>query len=102
MSGSLIEFSAVVVGSLIATLVARQRRSREELALLGIIVALAQGLTCFALMSLTGGTVYAILGESVIQGFAGLSWTVVALGISPYLEHLFDLVTPIRLAELAN
>jgi putative nucleotidyltransferase with HDIG domain len=27
---------------------------------------------------------------------------VVALGISPYLERLFDLVTPIRLAELSN
>jgi len=27
---------------------------------------------------------------------------VVALGLSPYLEKLFDLVTPIRLAELAN
>jgi len=23
-------------------------------------------------------------------------------GAEPYLEHLFDLVTPIRLAELAN
>jgi len=28
--------------------------------------------------------------------------SIVALGLSPYLEHLFDLVTPIRLAELAN
>ena len=25
-----------------------------------------------------------------------------ALGLSPYLEALFDLVTPIRLAELSN
>jgi putative nucleotidyltransferase with HDIG domain len=32
----------------------------------------------------------------------GLAWSVVALGLSPYLEHLFDLITPIRLAELAN
>jgi membrane-associated HD superfamily phosphohydrolase len=28
--------------------------------------------------------------------------SIAALGLSPYLEHLFDLVTPIRLAELAN
>ena len=26
----------------------------------------------------------------------------VALGVSPYLEHFFDVVTPIRLAELSN
>jgi hypothetical protein len=31
-----------------------------------------------------------------------VAWSIVALGLSPYLEHLFDLITPIRLAELAN
>jgi len=38
----------------------------------------------------------------MIHGLVGLVWSVVALGFSPYLEHLFDLVTPIRLAELSN
>lgn len=37
-----------------------------------------------------------------MQGIYGIISSVVALGLSPYLEHVFDLVTPIRLAELAN
>jgi putative nucleotidyltransferase with HDIG domain len=41
-------------------------------------------------------------GAEQIQVLEGLAWSVVALGLSPYLEHVFDLITPIRLAELAN
>ncbi|WP_299402715.1 HDIG domain-containing metalloprotein [Acaryochloris sp. IP29b_bin.148] len=102
LSGGLMEFGAIAVGSLVASLVARQRRSREEIALLGVIVAITQGVTLFVLMTLSGAPVYSILGLSLVQGLVGLGWTIVALGISPYIEHVFDLVTPIRLAELAN
>ncbi len=102
LSSGFVELGAIAAGSLVASLVARQRRSREEIALLGVIVAITQGITFFVLMTLTGGPVYSILGLSLIQGLVGLGWTIVALGLSPYLEHLFDLVTPIRLAELAN
>ncbi|QFS50701.1 pgpH, cyclic-di-AMP phosphodiesterase PgpH [Nostoc sphaeroides CCNUC1] len=45
---------------------------------------------------------YAVLGAAVLNGLAGLIWSILALGLSPYLEALFDLVTPIRLAELSN
>lgn len=102
LSSGFVELGAIAAGSLIASLVSRQRRSREEIALLGVIVAITQGATFFILMSITGGSVYSILGLSILQGLIGLGWTIIALGISPYLEHLFDLVTPIRLAELAN
>jgi Predicted membrane-associated HD superfamily hydrolase len=50
----------------------------------------------------TGAIWYAVLGTVGAQSLAGLAWSVVAIGISPYLEHVFDLITPIRLAELAN
>jgi putative nucleotidyltransferase with HDIG domain len=102
LSSGFVELGAIAAGSLIASLVSRQRRSREEIALLGVIVAITQGATFFILMSITGGSVYSTLSLSILQGLIGLGWTIVALGISPYLEHLFDLITPIRLAELAN
>jgi len=44
---------------------------------------------------------YIVVQEAVLVSLSGLAWSIVALGLSPYLEHLFDLVTPIRLAELA-
>lgn len=102
LSTGFVELGAIAAGSLVASLVVRQRRSREEIALLGVIVAITQGITLFIFMTLTGAPVYSIFGLSLIQGLVGLGWTIVALGVSPYLEHLFDLVTPIRLAELAN
>jgi hypothetical protein len=45
---------------------------------------------------------YVVLTGAAIQALMGVAWSVFALGVSPYLEHLFDLITPIRLAELAN
>lgn len=97
---------AGAVGGLIAALVAGRLRSREELALLGAAVGIVQGsvyLVINLIISATAGTIwYAVLPGAIIYGILGLAWSVVAQGVSPYLERLFDLVTPIRLAELAN
>ena len=45
---------------------------------------------------------YTIIRDSALFGVYGIAWSIVALGVSPYLESVFDLVTPIRLAELSN
>jgi len=97
-----LELLPTVASSLVAALMSGRLRSREELALLGGGVALVQGLTYLILNSATGLVWYSLLGVAAWHGLLGLSWSIIALGISPYLEHLFDLVTPIRLAELAN
>lgn len=94
------------VGGLLAAAIAGKLRSREELAILGGAIGLVQG-TLYLILSLilhTGTEIiwYAMLPDAVIYGLSGLVWSIVAFGVSPYLERLFDLVTPIRLAELAN
>jgi len=85
---------------------AGRMRSREELALLGGGVGLTQGVVYLVLNltigAATGSIGYTLLKDAALYSLSGLAWSIVALGISPYLEHLFDLVTPIRLAELAN
>jgi putative nucleotidyltransferase with HDIG domain len=97
---------ASAVGGLVGSLLAGQSRSREELALLGLEVGIAQGAVylIFNLMaSATAGSIWYVLLKVVgLQVLEGVAWSIVALGLSPYLEHLFDLITPIRLAELAN
>jgi cyclic-di-AMP phosphodiesterase PgpH len=93
---------AVAAGSLLGGLMAGRLRSREELALLGGGIALLEGMTYLIVLGITGGVGYGLLSAAAWQGLAGLVWSIVALGMSPYLEQLFDLVTPIRLAELAN
>jgi cyclic-di-AMP phosphodiesterase PgpH len=93
-------------GAFLGSCMAHKRRSREELALLGIAIAVTQGSVFLVLKTLFEGAFvgnwYSIFKESLIFACSGLCWSVVALGLSSYLEQLFDLVTPIRLAELAN
>jgi len=97
---------ASAAGALVCSAIAPRLRSREELALLGGIVGVIQGAVYLALtwmispVSLT--TWYLPLTGAILQGIYGVVSSVVALGLSPYLEHLFDLVTPIRLAELSS
>ncbi|MGQ4648254.1 HDIG domain-containing metalloprotein [Lyngbya aestuarii] len=101
-----VAFIAGAAGGLLGALMAGRLRSREELALLGVGVGLTEGVIYLILslmISAPAGYIwYTVLREAVLYGFAGLSWSIVALGLSPYLERVFDLVTPIRLAELSN
>ncbi|MBD2393940.1 HD family phosphohydrolase [Cyanobacterium aponinum FACHB-4101] len=93
-------------GGILASVMASRLHSREELALLGAGVGLTQGSVYFIVHlvgSAAAGTVwYALLPGALWHGTVGLTYTVLALGISPYLERFFDLITPIRLAELSN
>ena len=101
--GSLLSSAA---GGLVGGLMAGRLRSREEFALLGLTVGATEAvvyLLASAVLSGTAGPVwYLALKAAGLQAMIGSAWSVVALGLSPYLEHFFDLVTPIRLAELAN
>mgnify|MGYP002777208884 CR=1 FL=1 len=77
-------------------------RSREELALLGGVAGILQG-ALYLLLNVASGTVwYSLLGKAAFHALLGLTWCVVAIGTSPYLEQVFDLVTTIRLVELSN
>ncbi|MCF4968158.1 HD family phosphohydrolase [Nostoc sp. CMAA1605] len=97
---------AGAVGGILGSCIAQKLRSREELALLGVAIAAAQGGVYLVIKILIGAAFgagwYVVLQEAGLFALSGLAWSIVALGLSPYLEKLFDLVTPIRLAELAN
>jgi cyclic-di-AMP phosphodiesterase PgpH len=97
---------AGTVGSLLAAMIAGKLRSRDELSLLGMGIGFTQGgvyLLTYLIVSATAGTiVYTLLPTAIVYGLSGLAWTVIALGLSPYLERCFDVVTPIRLVELSN
>lgn len=93
-------------GAVVASIVASRLYSREELALLGVGVGTTQGTVHFIIslvQGASGGPIwYTLLPISSWHGLVGLAYTIVALGVSPYLERFFDLITPIRLAELSN
>ncbi len=91
-----------VLSGIVCGILAGRLRTREELALLGTAAGLVQGSAYLILGVATGGIWYRLLGDAAIQGLLGLAWSIVAIGSSPYLEHMFDLVTTVRLVELAN
>ncbi|MGC1248488.1 MAG: HDIG domain-containing metalloprotein [Spirulinaceae cyanobacterium] len=97
---------AGAAGGIVAAIVAGSMRSREEMAALGGAVGLTLGFVCLFIIlirSATAGTIwYPVLQDSVLYGFFGVAWSIIALGISPYLERVFDLITLIRLVELSN
>ncbi|WP_414550827.1 HD family phosphohydrolase [Anabaena sp. CCY 0017] len=103
---SMISLLAGGAAGILGSSMAQKLRSREELALLGVAIAVTQG-GVYLIMKLLigaafGGGWYFVLQKSGLFALSGLAWSIVALGLSPYLEKVFDLVTPIRLAELAN
>ncbi len=97
---------AGAAGGLLGSWMAGRMRSREELALLGGVIGLTQGVVYMLVSFILDATVssfwYVVVREAALVSLSGLAWSIVTLGLSPYLEHLFDLVTPSRLAELAN
>lgn len=103
---SLSDWLASVAGGILGGLIAERMRSREEFALLGVAVGLTQGvvyLIVTLIISAAASVVWPpLLVAAAIRSLGGLACSIVALGVSPYLEHVFDLVTPVRLAELAN
>jgi putative nucleotidyltransferase with HDIG domain len=96
------ELLASGAAGLLCAVLAGRLRSREELALLGIAVGVLQGLLYLLLNAASGIIWYTLLGSTAVRALLGLAWCVMAIGISPYLEQTFDLVTTLRLVELAN
>jgi putative nucleotidyltransferase with HDIG domain len=97
---------AAIAGGILAAAIAGKLRSREAMARLGIIVGLTQAMVYLIISLIISASAtsiwWAVLPEAMVNGLAGVAWSIIALGISPYLERLFDVVTPIRLAELSN
>ena len=97
---------AGAAAALVGAWIAPQLRAREEFALLGGFVGLTQGTVHLILILMRSTAALplwrGVFLDSALHGLYGIAWSIVAMGVSPYLEHFFDVVTPIRLAELAN
>ncbi|MDJ1175015.1 HD family phosphohydrolase [Roseofilum capinflatum] len=100
------QWLASAAGGILAGIMAGRMRSREEAALLGMGVGMTQSVTYLAVTliqtAIPGIAWQPLLTRAAFQGLGGLASSIAALGLSPYLEHLFDLVTPVRLAEISN
>lgn len=91
------------VGGLAAVFSSRQIHRRSDLGVAGLAVGVASALTAAGIGLAGGVTPYPDLASNTAYaGASGLLAGVVTIGVLPFLEQMFGLVTPIKLLELAN
>ncbi|MEB3186770.1 MAG: HDIG domain-containing protein [bacterium] len=89
-------------GAIAAILAVHRVRARADLARAGIYIALVQGAIAASLAGLAGLPLREVGHAAIAAGSSGVLSAIVAMGLLPYLEGLFEIVTPFKLLELAN
>lgn len=93
-------------GSVAAVFAVHRIRARADLARAGLFASLVNVALILALGALAGGGGPAELREwgfkAAWGALGGVGSAILAVGIMPYFEAIFDIVTPFKLLELAN
>jgi hypothetical protein len=91
------------VGGLVGVYATRQLHRRSDFGVAGLLVAVASAAAATGTGLLEGTGEYAVLAENAAYALGGgLLSAVVTIGVLPFLEQMFGLLTPIKLLELAN
>ncbi len=87
-----------------AAIIFYNKQNRNSLAVTGLIIGLVQGLTFILFLALTESifSIHYLFSEFLANFFGGLISSILAVGSLPFLEHLFGLLTPDRLAQLVE
>jgi putative nucleotidyltransferase with HDIG domain len=91
------------VGGLVGVYTTRQIHRRSDFGVAGVMVGLASALSAIGAGLLDGSTEYQALAANAGWSLAnGVVAALMTIGILPFLEQWFGVVTPIKLLELAN
>ncbi|WP_010244058.1 HD family phosphohydrolase [Acetivibrio cellulolyticus] len=91
-----------ITGTFTAFIVSRTSYHRNSLSMGGLIIGFINVLTIVSVDLIGKYPAKTILSESIIVMVNGFISIVLTIGLLPYLETLFNIVTPIRLLELGN
>jgi len=91
-----------VSGAFTAFIVSRTSYNRNTLSMGGLIIGIINVLTIVSIDLISKYPAKTIVTESVIVMLNGFLSIVLTIGLLPYLEVAFNIVTPIRLLELGN
>ncbi len=91
------------IGSTVGVYAIKRMHHRTDLIVAGLRVGTANALTVVAIGLIDQLPWYPhLLGDTAYGLASGVAVGVIAIGVLPYLENLFGLVTPIKLLELSN
>lgn len=100
------QFPAVVggfIGGLVGVFACRNVNHRSDFGAAGLFVGTASALAALATGLLAGLSIYPAIATNAAYAFgSGLLAAVITVGVLPFLEQLFGLITPIKLLELAS
>ena len=98
-------FAPVVVaftGGLVGVFATRQIHRRSDFGMAGLLVGLTSAVASLAAGLVDGLALPEIAGRAAWAMGNGLLSGIITIGVLPFLEQLFGLVTPIKLLELAS
>ncbi|HHV80329.1 TPA: HDIG domain-containing protein [bacterium] len=90
------------IGSIVGILSAKSVTQRGDLTRAGLFIGLSQIFSVGAVSFMGYSDIRSILLNVGYGAGAGILSAIFAIGLMPYLEHLFQIVTSIRLTELTN
>jgi len=90
------------IGSIVGTLATKDITQRGDLTRAGLLISLTQVIGVGAISLIGYGDLRSIILNTVYALGSGLLSSILAIGLMPYFEHLFQILTPIRLTELVN
>lgn len=93
----------VFIGGLVGVFACRRVHHRSDFGAAGLLVGAASAIAALATGLLEGLRIYPAIATNAAYAFgSGLLAAVVTVGVLPFLEQFFGLITPIKLLELAS
>ncbi|HEY9871526.1 MAG TPA: HDIG domain-containing metalloprotein [Candidatus Obscuribacterales bacterium] len=94
----------IALGTAACAAVGANIKQRRQLMIRGFLIGVLQvaGYTAAIILTQSGSSAAELGGEMALQFLGGLSSCIVAVGSLPFLENIFGMVTPFRLAELTD
>jgi len=91
-----------MISSITASLTVHKAQQRNRLMLSGFIIGLVNVLLIFSFGFINNSDINNVLGNS-LHGLAnGILSSIITIGILPFLEATFNIITPLKLLELSN
>ena len=90
------------VGGIVGVFATRQIHRRSDFGVAGLLIGIANASAAAGIGLIDGTPTSVVAMNAGYAGANGLLAAVMTIGILPFLEQLFGLITPIKLLELAN
>jgi putative nucleotidyltransferase with HDIG domain len=91
-----------IIGSLAGILFSYNVHQRHNIFLSGFILGILDGIIIFSIGLVNNNALVPSLINSSIGVAGGILSAILAIGILPVFEQMFDIITPIKLLELSN